>query len=47
MRVSPAWFAAGVFAGLPVDYDEGGAPTLAGRRPDGVRVPVAGMSRRA
>ncbi|BBU62116.1 hypothetical protein MSC49_20510 [Methylosinus sp. C49] len=35
---------AGAFTGLCVDYDEGDAPTLAGLRPDGVRVPVAGMS---
>lgn len=35
---------AGAFAGLCVDYDEGDAPTLAGLRPDGARVPVAGMS---
>ena len=35
---------AGAFTGLCVDYDEGDAPTLAGLRPDAVRVPVAGMS---
>ncbi|HEY8259967.1 MAG TPA: hypothetical protein VIG55_02050, partial [Methylosinus sp.] len=35
---------AGSFAGLCVDYDEGDAPTLAGLRQDGARVPVAGMS---
>lgn len=35
---------AGSFAGLCVDYDESDAPTLAGLRQDGARVPVVGMS---
>ena len=35
---------AGAFSGLCVDYDDSDAPTLAGRRPDDARTPVAGMS---
>lgn len=35
---------ADAFAGLCADYDDGDAPVLAGLRPDGARVPVAGMS---
>lgn len=35
---------AGAFAGLGADYDEADTPVLVGLRPDGVRVPVFGMS---